>query len=88
MTEKQHTIVWSFMYTNASDECDLVEMAEEFAMVNNERRKYLVHFILIFVILIVIISNIVSALLVHLCHPQSIIACVTHPCNNGLRFID
>ena len=40
MTEKQHTIVWSFMYTNASDECDLVEMAKEFVMVNNERRKY------------------------------------------------
>ena len=65
MTEKRlNNFLVLHIHKCITNEHDLVEITNEFVMVNDERYfgNTLVHFKLMLVILIVIISNIVSAL--------------------------
>ena len=65
MTEKRlNSFLVLHIHKCITNEHDLVEITNEFVMVNDERYfgNTLVHFKLMLVILIVIISNIVSAL--------------------------
>ena len=68
MTEKRlNNCLVLHVHKCITNKCDLVEIDKEFVMVIMNEGNTLVHFKLMLVILIVIISNIVSALWVHLC---------------------